>query len=128
MGARWIKISVLYLIVGIAFGLFMHYAVDLRWGATHAHINVVGWLSTGLMGVIYSVYPRAGNSGLGILHFWTYNIGLPFLLFGMGYIQINPGLLMEITVSGGGILVAIGVLVFAANIYTNIHSTTDTQR
>lgn len=123
MGAKWIKLSVLYLILGIAFGLFMHYAFDLRWGATHAHINVVGWLTTGLIGIIYSVYPRAGNSGLGVFQFWTYNIGLPVLLFGMGYIQIDPGLLMEITVSGGGILVAISVLVFLVNVFTNIHET-----
>lgn len=122
MGARWIKLAVLYLIIGIGFGLFMHYAFDLRWGATHAHINVVGWLTTGLIGVIYSVFPRAGNSGLGVLQFWTYNIGLPVLLFGMGYIQIDPGLLMEITVSGGGILVAISVLLFIANVFTNISS------
>ncbi len=122
MGAKWIKISVLYLIVGIAFGLFMHYAFDLRWGATHAHINVVGWLTTGLIGVIYSLYPRAGNSGIGVAQFWTYNIGLPVLLFGMGYIQIDPGLLMEITVSGGGILVAISVLLLIVNVFTNIRS------
>src|SRR5699024_3740324 len=118
MGAKWIKLSVLYLILGIAFGLFMHYAFDLRWGATHAHINVVGWLTTGLIGIIYSVYPRAGNSGLGVFQFWTYNIGLPVLLFGMAYIQIDPGLLMEITVSGGGVLVAISVLVFLVNVFT----------
>lgn len=123
MGTKWIKISVIYLIIGIAFGLFMHYAIDLRWGATHAHINVVGWLSTGLIGLIYSVFPRAGNSGLGVFQFWTYNIGLPFLLFGMGYIHVNPGLLMEVTVSGGGILVAISVLAFIVNVFTNIDST-----
>src|SRR5690625_2793064 len=74
MGAKWIKISVLYLILGISFGLFMHATVELQWAATHGHINVVGWLTTGLMGVIYAVYPNAGNSGLGKLHFWSYNI------------------------------------------------------
>lgn len=89
MGAKWIKIAALYFIIGIGFGLFMLYTIQLQWGATHAHINVVGWLSTGLIGVIYSVYPKAGNSQLGKLQFWLHQIGLPFLLIGMMMIYLD---------------------------------------
>lgn len=60
----------MYLIVGIMFGLFIHYTVDLQWGAGHAHIIVVvGWLSLGWIGVGYSIYPEAGNCNLGLMHF-----------------------------------------------------------
>ena len=31
MGAKWIKLSVLYLAIGIGFGLFMHATVQLQW-------------------------------------------------------------------------------------------------
>lgn len=121
MGAKWIKISVLYLILGISFGLFMHATVELQWAATHGHINVVGWLTTGLMGVIYAVYPKAGNSGLGKLHFWSYNIGLPFLLLGMMAIYLSPpAWLLELLVVGGGGLVTLGVLAFIINIFRNV--------
>lgn len=83
MGARWIKIAVVYFFIGVIFGLYMHFTVELQYAATHAHINVVGWLTTGLIGIIYSVYPQAGNSLMGKIHFWLYNIGLPLLLAGM---------------------------------------------
>lgn len=123
MGARWIKLAVLYFVLGIGFGLFMHYTIQLQWGATHAHINVVGWLSTGLIGVIYSIYPDAGNSSLGKLQFWLYNIGLPFLFLGMMFIYIDvPAFVMEICVSGGGLAAALSVVLFIINVFQNIRS------
>lgn len=123
MGAKWVKISVLYLILGIGFGLYMHFTVELQWAATHGHINVVGWLTTGLTGAIYSIYPTAGNSPLGKFHFWTYNIGLPILLAGMMAIYLSPPLwLLETLVVGGGGLVAIGVIAFIVNVFSNVRS------
>lgn len=123
MGAKWIKIAVLYFILGIAFGLFMHYTVQLQWGATHAHINVVGWLSTGLIGVIYSVYPAAGDSSLGKMHFWLHQIGLPILLLGMLFIYVDvPMFVLEFCVSGGGVAVALSVIIFIVNVFKNVRS------
>lgn len=123
MGAKWIKIAALYFIIGIGFGLFMHYTIQLQWGATHAHINVVGWLSTGLIGVIYSVYPKAGNSQLGKLQFWLHQIGLPFLLIGMMMIYLDvPPIVLEIFVSGGGLAFLISVFLFIINLFQNVHA------
>lgn len=125
MGARWIKASVLYFLVGVGFGLYMHATVQLNWGATHAHINVVGWLTTAVIGLIYSVYPHAGNTTLGKTQFWLYNIGLPVLLVGMLIIQpiLNaPRVLIELTVWGGGGAVALSLILFIVNVYQNVHS------
>ncbi|GGN50808.1 MULTISPECIES: hypothetical protein [Oceanobacillus] len=123
MGAKWIKIAALYFIIGIGFGLFMLYTIQLQWGATHAHINVVGWLSTGLIGVIYSVYPKAGNSQLGKLQFWLHQIGLPFLLIGMMMIYLDvPLIVLEIFVSGGGVAFLISVVLFIINLFQNVHA------
>ncbi|WP_156856214.1 hypothetical protein [Oceanobacillus sp. AG] len=123
MGAKWIKIAALYFIIGIGFGLFALYTIQLQWGATHAHINVVGWLSTGLIGVIYSVYPKAGNSQLGKLQFWLHQIGLPFLLIGMMMIYLDvPPIVLEIFVSGGGVAFLISVVLFIINLFQNVHA------
>ncbi len=129
MGARWVKIAAIYLFIGVMFGLFMHYTLELQWASTHAHINVVGWLTTGLIGAIYSIYPLAGNSMLGKIHFWLHNIGLPFLLAGMLVIQLVvqglfPGFLMEIFVSGGGIALFLSIIVFIINMFINVKAST----
>lgn len=124
MGAKWIKISVLYFIIGVSFGIYMHATFQLQWGATHAHINVVGWLTTAVIGVIYSVYPKAGNSTLGVAQFWLYNIGLPILLIGMLIIQPTvgaPALLINLCVYVGGIALALSIILFIVNAYKNIN-------
>lgn len=125
MGARWIKASVLYFLIGVGFGLYMHATIQLQWGATHAHINVVGWLTTAVIGLIYSVYPHAGNTTLGKIQFWLYNIGLPILLVGMMIIQPSlnaPKGLIEFTVWGGGAALGLSLLLFIVNVYQNVHS------
>lgn len=125
MGARWIKIAVLYFLLGVGFGLYMHATIQLQWGATHAHINVVGWLTTGLIGAIYSIYPQAGNSALGKAHFWLYNLGLPFLLFGMWAIYAKlPMIVIQVVVWGGGGALALSIVVFIVNIFKNVHAST----
>ena len=128
MGAKWIKISVLYFLIGVGFGLFMHATVQLQWGATHAHINVVGWLTTVAIGVIYSVYPEAGNSNLGKWQFWLYNIGLPILLIGMLIIQPVVGApiaLIHLCVWIGGLALALSIILFIINVFQNVHEVTD---
>lgn len=127
MGAKWIKISAIYLIIGIGFGLFMHSTVQLQWGATHAHINVVGWLTTAVIGLIYSVYPQAGNNSLGKAQFWLHNIGLPVLLIGMMIIQPSlgaPGFLIELCVWLGGLAFALSIILLIVNLFTNLKETT----
>lgn len=122
MGAKWIKLAVIYFIIGVGFGIYMHATIQLQWGATHAHINVVGWLTTAVIGVIYSVYPRAGNSSLGIAHFWTYHVGILILLLGMMFVYVGvPLFVLHLFVWTGGTLLAISVVLFILNVFTNVH-------
>lgn len=121
LGAKWVKIAVVYLAIGIAYGLFMHYTVELQWKTTHAHINVMGWLTTGLIGVIYSIYKEAAETALAKWQFWLYNIGLPILFVGMMMVYMEvPHWLFEICVSGGGVAVAISVILFIVNVFKNV--------
>ncbi|MFJ8261000.1 hypothetical protein ACIQ4I_03430 [Rummeliibacillus sp. NPDC094406] len=121
MGAKWIKIAVVYFALGITYGLFMHYTVELKWAAVHAHINLMGWVTSGVIGLIYSYYKEAGETSLAKAQFWLYHIGLPFLLLGMKFIHFDvPRYMMEVCVSGGGIAVALSVVLFIVNVFKNI--------
>lgn len=122
MGAKWIKLSVLYFIIGIAMGLFMSATVQLHWAAAHAHVNLVGWASTAIIGLVYTVYPKAGTSMLGKSTFWLYNIGLPVLLISMFMVQIPDAVTFahNFTFIGGGAL-ALGIILFIINVFINVH-------
>lgn len=122
MGANWIKLSVLYLVFGICVGLFMSMTLQLNWGSAHAHVNLVGFATTAIFGVIYSIYPGAANNSLGKVHFWLHNLGVPVFLLSAFLVQI-PGMLDTahiFTYLGGGAF-GLGVIVFIVNALKNIN-------
>jgi hypothetical protein len=122
MGARWIKLAVLYLVIGIGVGLFMSSTLQLNWASAHAHVNLVGFVVTAIFGVIYRVYPGAGNNALGKLHFWLHNIGVPIFLVSTFLVQV-PDLLGTahiFTFLGGGAF-GLGTILFIVNAFQNIH-------
>lgn len=125
MGSKWIKLAVLYLVIGISVGLFMSATLNLKWGSAHAHTNLVGFATTAIFGVIYSVYPGAANNPLGKTHFWLHNIGVPIFLFSAFLVQV-PDMLDTahiFTYIGGGAL-GLGVLLFIVNAFKNINEST----
>jgi hypothetical protein len=118
-GIVWIKLSVIYLVAGIAMGIGMGAAENFTLRPVHAHINLIGWATLALAGLIYSVFPQAAHSRLAKIHFWLYNLGTPLMLatltaFLLGYKQVLPAMVIsEFTV-------AAAILAFAANMLTNL--------
>lgn len=121
MGAKWIKLSVLYLVLGIGVGLFMSLTLKLNWGSAHAHVNLVGFATTAIFGIIYSIYPSASKNSLGKVHFWLHHLGVPVFLLSVFLVQV-PGMLDTahiLTYLGGGAF-GLGVIVFIINALKNI--------
>jgi cbb3-type cytochrome oxidase subunit 1 len=120
MSASFIKVSVIYFVIGASLGIYMGIMNQFSLMSAHAHINLLGWVSLALAGVVYRVFPLAGENRLAKVHFWLHVSGIPFLcismiLFGLGKHAIAGPL------SGvGGILVLAGVIFFAANVLKNV--------
>ncbi len=123
MGQTWIKLAVLYLILGISVGLFMSYTLQLNWAAGHAHVNVVGWLTTLGIGAVLSIYPHLAQNGLGKATFWLYHIGVPMFLFSTFYVQIDPGVAHIFTFIGGPMFL-LAIILFGINIFLNLNENT----
>jgi hypothetical protein len=58
------------LIVGVCLGIYMGVNEDLQLVAVHTHVNLVGWASLALFGVIYRLYPELAASRLARAQFW----------------------------------------------------------
>ncbi|MGE5624422.1 MAG: cytochrome-c oxidase [Bacillota bacterium] len=122
-GARfarlWILIAVVYLVAGVCIGIFMAAAQKLQYIPVHAHVNLLGWVTMGLAGLIYGRYPQAGGSRLGQVHFWGHNIVLPILIAGLifmfsGHPEFEPVMV------AGSLLMLVVLVVFAVNLYLNL--------
>ncbi|TBL72434.1 cytochrome-c oxidase [Paenibacillus thalictri] len=119
MGASLIKIAVVYFVIGVLFGMFMSITQMFQFASTHAHINLLGWVSLALAGFVYHTFPKAAESKLAKIHFWLHNIGLPIMMIGL-IILVNGVPSIEPVIAVGGVLVVIAVICFAVNVFLNV--------
>lgn len=119
MGIHLLKISVIYFIVGIAFGMFMSITHNFKYASIHAHINLAGWASFALAGLIYYLFPRLAENALGKLHFWLANIGLPIMLISL-IVFVAGNTSAEPYIAIGASILTLGILFFAINVLKNL--------
>jgi hypothetical protein len=121
-GIIWLKLAVLYLIAGVALGIAMGASENFSLRPVHAHINLLGWATTGLAGVIYCLFPKAGESKLARLHFWLQNLTLPVMMLALAFVLYGHMAAVPVLVAAE-IGSALGVVLFAANLFINLKST-----
>jgi hypothetical protein len=118
-GIIWLKLAVLYLLLGVAMGIAMGATQNFRLAPVHAHVNLLGWATLALAGLVYSVFPRAGTSRLAKVHFWVINLAMPVMMVALsmlllGHPQVEPVL------AASEIVGALGIVAFAANLFLNL--------
>ncbi|OIB00726.1 cytochrome-c oxidase [Paenibacillus sp. LC231] len=122
MGVKLIKISAVYFVLGVLLGMYMSITHSYDYASVHAHVNLLGWASLALAGVIYVQFPTAGESTAGKVHFWLHNIGLPVMMIGLALL-VSGMESVEPVIAVGGVLVTLGILAFLYNVLTHVKST-----
>lgn len=118
MGIRMVKIAAFYFLVGVVMGMWMSMSDDHSLSPVHVHLNLLGWVSMAIGGLIYHLFPRAARR-LGQVHFWLHNLGIPLMMGGLAsYIMGYSGLALLIPL--GALLVVAGTLVFFLNVVRNV--------
>jgi hypothetical protein len=119
MGLRFLKIAVVYLLVGAVLGLFMGITQQFVLAPVHAHLLLLGWASLALAGLVYHFYPDASATRLARIHFWLHNAALPLFMIALGFLLTGrewAGPLVALTAS----VVLVGLALFAANVLLNV--------
>jgi cbb3-type cytochrome oxidase subunit 1 len=119
MGLRFLKIAVLYLVVGATLGLTMGITQKFTLVPVHAHVLLLGWASLALAGIVYHLYPAASQTRLARLHFWLHNIALPVFMVGLGFVLSGSEGIVPVVVVAA-VTVLLGLVLFAANVLLNV--------
>ena len=122
MGIRFLKISVVYFIIGVGLGMFMSITHHFEYAPSHAHINLLGWASFALAGLIYHLFPALAEKLLGKLHFWLANIGLPIMMISLIVLESGNASVQPLVAIGASIM-SLGILCFVLNVLINLHNT-----
>ncbi|MDE2344881.1 MAG: cytochrome-c oxidase [Gammaproteobacteria bacterium] len=118
MGALWLKIAVVYVLIGMLVGLYMGATEQMQYIPVHAHLNLLGWVTLALAGLVYQIFPRMAASPLQRWHFWLHNLGLPVSMVSLALVINHRQALLPVAIIGA-IVVFIGMLLFAINLFRN---------
>src|SRR6476620_306875 len=66
---KFLLLAAIMLTAGVTLGLVMGIVHDFSLAPVHAHINLVGWASLALFGIVYRLFPQMAESRLAGLHF-----------------------------------------------------------
>ncbi|NEU31801.1 cytochrome-c oxidase [bacterium LRH843] len=120
MGNKLIKIAVVYFLIGISFGLYMSFTHVFDLATVHVHINLLGWLSLAIAGILYTLYPHLAESRTAKVHFWLHNLGLPIMMIGIALAILGFSPIFFLIATLGGVITVIGVFFFGYNILCNL--------
>ena len=118
-GVIWLKLAIVYLMVGVSLGIVMGASHDFTLRAVHAHINLLGWTTLALAGLIYSVFPKAGGSKLAKVHFWLMNLALPAMMGSLAFVVTGTLAAVPVLVVSE-MVAAAAIIAFAANLFINL--------
>jgi hypothetical protein len=120
-GVIWLKLSISYLLVGIVMGIAMGASQNFTLRPVHARVNLLGWTTMALAGLIYSVFPKAGASWLARVHFWMLNLSLPVMMVALSLVLLGrTGIEPALALALAEIVAALGISAFAANLFLNL--------
>ena len=119
MGLRFLRIAVVYLMIGALLGLVMGITQKFVLAPVHAHLLLLGWASLALAGLIYHLYPAAAKTRLAHTHFWIHNLALPPFMVGLGMLLTGNESAGSVVAPAASILL-LGLFVFAANVLINV--------
>lgn len=123
MGKRYLKVAAVYFTIGVILGFVMGIAQDFRLASVHAHLNLLGWVSMALFGVIYHFYPDAGETKLAKTQFWLHNVGIPVMQGGIAFEILTGNTAVLPLIIVGSILVVVSVLLFTINVFKHVSKT-----
>ena len=111
ISAWFFKAAVIFLVIGVAIGI--HMAISQNHGVigAHAHINLLGWVTSAIFGVYYALNPAKAEGRLPMVHFAVYTAGVTVMVAAL-YFLLQGNASLEPVVAVGSLVTFAGVLLF----------------
>ena len=88
----YFRTAIVLLITGIVIGIHMSIQGDHSVMGAHAHLNLLGWVTSSLFAIYYALHPAKAAGRLPFLQYAVYMIGLAVMIPSL-YVMLkgNPG-------------------------------------
>ena len=107
----WARTALVWFLITISFGMYMGMTQQFHLGPSHAHMGVLGWLSSAVFATVYAVAKEGpGVTRAPRLHWALHNIGVAVMTGSLFMMLSNRGEYWGALIPIGGLLVIIAAL------------------
>ncbi len=120
----WARTALIWFLITMCFGMYMGMTEQFHLGPSHAHMGVLGWLSSAVFAMIYSV-AGAGAPGAKAprMHWLLHNVGVAVMTGALFMELSHPGGKWGAIIPIGGLLIIIGAVWLAAMVWSRLGRT-----
>ena len=101
----------LFVLCGVGLGIWMGANENFTLAPVHAHLNLIGWASMGLMGAFFAVAGEAAPRKLGWCSYGLITAGLAIMVPSLAMLLLGDKAIVPV-LAGSEILVALAMLLF----------------
>ncbi|MEF2552842.1 hypothetical protein VQ042_15970 [Aurantimonas sp. A2-1-M11] len=112
----YFKTAITFLVVGISVGLQMSISGNHNVIGAHAHINLLGWVTSALFGAFYALNPAKAQKRLAIIQYGVYTTGVVILSPALYFLLLGNSR-AEPAVAIASLIVFAGVILFAVMVF-----------
>lgn len=112
----YFRTAILFLLAGIGMGLQMAITHDHSAVGAHAHVNLLGWVTSAIFGIYYAFNPAKAERRLAWLQYGAYTIGLIIMLPAL-FLMLRGNQALEPVVAIGSMITAAAILLFAVILF-----------
>ncbi|MHA6297437.1 hypothetical protein [Devosia sp. CAU 1758] len=112
----YFRTAILFLIVGICVGIYMSMSGNRAVIGAHAHINLLGWVTSALFGTYLALNPAKAAGLLPRLQYGVYVLGVIVMSVSL-YLMLEGNTALVPVVAAASIITFVGVLLFAVIVF-----------
>lgn len=110
-------VATIYALCGMVWGMIMAKSEDFTQAPAHAHLNLLGWTTMGIMGGFYALAGERAPIRLGWTNFGLSTVGVIITIPALSKLLAGDKAIVPVVATGSGICF-LGMLVFFASILT----------
>jgi hypothetical protein len=113
----YFKTAIIFLIIGIAIGINMSISGVHNVIGAHAHVNLLGWVTSAVFGGYFALNPAKAAGRLALLQYGVYTIGVAVMCLSLYLLLLGNESMVPI-VAASSLITFAGVLLFAWIVWT----------
>jgi hypothetical protein len=121
MAGLWLRTGLIWFVLTMSFGMYLGITQQLGASSPHAHLGLLGWLTSAAFALIHAVAdPENTMVSRGKVHWAAHNLGLIVQVSSLWMIMRTGNDMYGMFIGIGGLILILSTLGFAAMVWKRL--------